>query len=106
MKRQTITALVVTAFAAMAGAKAAVADILIATAGPMTGQYASFGEQMRRGAEMAVQDINAAGGVLGQQLQLGGAPFEADLGHDASEAYLQSAWKIFAAGVLVDPSQA
>ena len=36
----------------------------------MTGQYASFGEQMKRGAEMAVQDINAAGGVLGQKLEL------------------------------------
>ena len=50
--------------------KLAVADINIATAGPMTGQYASFGEQMRRGAEMAVADINAAGGVLGQKLKL------------------------------------
>ena len=36
------------------------AQIRIATAGPMTGQYASFGEQMRRGAEMAIKDINAA----------------------------------------------
>ncbi len=46
------------------------ADIAIAVAGPMTGQYASFGEQMRRGAEMAVKDINTAGGVLGQKLKL------------------------------------
>jgi branched-chain amino acid transport system substrate-binding protein len=46
------------------------ADIAIATAGPMTGQYASFGEQMRRGAEMAVADLNARGGVLGQKLRL------------------------------------
>lgn len=46
------------------------AEIKISTVGPMTGQYASFGEQMRRGAEMAVKDINAAGGVLGQELQL------------------------------------
>ncbi len=52
------------------GMGAAVADILISTAGPMTGQYASFGEQMKRGAEMAVADINAKGGVLGQQLKL------------------------------------
>ncbi len=52
------------------GSSAAVADILIAVAGPMTGQYASFGEQMRRGAEMAVQDLNATGGVLGQKVQL------------------------------------
>ncbi len=46
------------------------AQIKIATAGPMTGQYASFGEQMQRGAELAVKDINAAGGVLGQKLVL------------------------------------
>ena len=45
-------------------------DIVVAVAGPMTGQYAAFGEQMKRGAEMAVKDINAKGGVLGKQLQL------------------------------------
>jgi len=46
------------------------ADIQIATAGPMTGQYASFGAQMKAGAEQAVADINKAGGVLGQKLVL------------------------------------
>ncbi len=46
------------------------ADIAIATAGPMTGQYAAFGAQMRAGAEQAVEDINKAGGVLGQKLSL------------------------------------
>lgn len=46
------------------------ADIEIATAGPMTGQYASFGAQMKAGAEQAVEDINAAGGVNGEQLVL------------------------------------
>jgi branched-chain amino acid transport system substrate-binding protein len=55
------------AFAAPAGAQD---TITVATAGPMTGQYASFGEQMKRGAEMAVADFNAAGGVLGKQLVL------------------------------------
>lgn len=49
---------------------AAYADIIIATAGPMTGQYASFGEQMKIGAEQAVADINAAGGVNGEMLKL------------------------------------
>ncbi|MFO1091185.1 MAG: branched-chain amino acid ABC transporter substrate-binding protein [Hyphomicrobiales bacterium] len=51
-------------------ASAAWADIKIATAGPITGQYAAFGEQMKRGAEMAVKDINAKGGVNGEQLVL------------------------------------
>jgi branched-chain amino acid transport system substrate-binding protein len=49
---------------------AAQAQIRIATAGPMTGQYAAFGQQMKEGAEQAVADINAAGGVLGQKLEL------------------------------------
>ncbi len=52
------------------GMATAQADITIATAGPMTGQYASFGQQMKAGAEQAVADINAAGGVLGQKLIL------------------------------------
>ncbi len=57
------------AFAAL-GVGAAKAEIKIATAGPITGQYASFGEQMKKGAEMAVADINAAGGLLGEKLSL------------------------------------
>ena len=36
----------------------------------MTGKNAWFGEQMERGAALAVADINAVGGVLGQQVQL------------------------------------
>ncbi len=51
-------------------ATAAKADIAVATAGPITGQYATFGEQMKKGMEQAVADINAAGGVLGQKLKL------------------------------------
>ena len=45
-------------------------DITIGVAGPMTGQYASFGTQLKNGAEAAVADINAAGGVLGKKLKL------------------------------------
>jgi branched-chain amino acid transport system substrate-binding protein len=36
----------------------------------MTGSNAWPGEQMQRGAELAVADINAAGGVLGQSVRL------------------------------------
>ena len=46
------------------------ADVKIAVAGPFTGQLASFGEQLKRGAEMAVEDINAAGGVNGEKIEL------------------------------------
>lgn len=48
----------------------AYADITIAAIGPMTGQDAVTGEQMQRGAEAAVEAINAKGGVLGQKLKL------------------------------------
>lgn len=58
------------AVVAVTGFSPAKADIVIAVAGPMTGQYASFGEQMKKGAETAVADLNAKGGVLGQRLKL------------------------------------
>jgi branched-chain amino acid transport system substrate-binding protein len=45
-------------------------DISVAVAGPMTGGEATFGRQMRNGAEQAVADLNAAGGVLGKKLKL------------------------------------
>jgi branched-chain amino acid transport system substrate-binding protein len=53
-------------------------DILVATTGPMTGNYATFGAQMKAGAEAAVADINAAGGVNGNQLKL-------EIGDDACD---------------------
>src|SRR5690606_23804800 len=46
------------------------AQVKIALHGPITGQLASFGEQMKRGAEMAVADLNAKGGVNGQKVEL------------------------------------
>lgn len=58
------------AMAAVFGPSAADAQMIIATAGPMTGQYATFGEQMRNGAELAVADLNAAGGILGEEVEL------------------------------------
>ncbi|MGE0726077.1 MAG: branched-chain amino acid ABC transporter substrate-binding protein [Alphaproteobacteria bacterium] len=45
-------------------------EIVVATVGPMTGQYAVFGDQLRRGAALAVEDINERGGVLGRRLKL------------------------------------
>jgi len=55
-------------FALMGGS--AYADIPIGLAGPLTGQYAAFGEQMKRGAEQAVVDLNGKGGILGEKLVL------------------------------------
>jgi branched-chain amino acid transport system substrate-binding protein len=59
-------------FAGMgAGAREeAPSDILVAVAGPMTGQYAAFGQAMRAGAELAVRDLNTASGIGERKLQL------------------------------------
>ena len=46
------------------------ADLLIGVAGPLTGPNAAFGAQLQNGAQMAADDINAAGGVLGMNIVL------------------------------------
>jgi branched-chain amino acid transport system substrate-binding protein len=48
----------------------AAAQIKLGVAGPMTGGSAAFGAQLKKGAEQAVEDINAAGGILGQKITL------------------------------------
>lgn len=69
MMKKTLLSTV--ALAALGGfSTAALADHAVAIAGPMTGQYASAGDQIRKGAEMAVADINARGGVLGEKIKL------------------------------------
>jgi len=51
--------------AATAAVPAAAQEMTIAVVGPMSGPYATIGEQMRHGAQMAIDDVNAAGGVAG-----------------------------------------
>jgi branched-chain amino acid transport system substrate-binding protein len=69
MKKISLTGLALGACLAFAGSAVA-QDISVGVAGPMTGQYATFGTQLRNGAEAAIADINAAGGVLGRKLKL------------------------------------
>ncbi len=68
--------IVTTAMTAMA--TPVLAQTHIGMAGPLTGEYAAFGTQMKEGAEQAVADINKAGGVLGKPLVL-------DVGDDACD---------------------
>ncbi len=77
MNRLRISALALGLSLAFAGTASA-QDIAIGVAGPMTGQYASFGKQLKDGAELAVADINAAGGVLGRKIKL-------EIGDDACD---------------------
>jgi branched-chain amino acid transport system substrate-binding protein len=46
----------------------AAAEIAIGVAGPLTGQYAALGNQLRAGAEAAAAAVNAAGGINGENL--------------------------------------
>jgi len=54
----------------LAFAQGASAQIKLGVGGPMTGGSATFGAQLKNGTEQAVQDINAAGGILGQKIQV------------------------------------
>jgi len=46
------------------------ADVVLGVVGPVTGQYASFFDQITNGAKAAVEAINAAGGINGDRLVL------------------------------------
>src|ERR1700731_1724180 len=56
--------------AALAFSGAANAQIKFGVAGPITGPNAAFGAQLVQGTSQAVEDINKAGGILGQQITL------------------------------------
>jgi branched-chain amino acid transport system substrate-binding protein len=72
------------------------AEILIGAAGPVTGKLTWTGMQMQRGVEMAVADVNAAGGVLGQAVRL----VTADDFCDAAQA-VAAAHKLVGDGVVL-----
>ena len=68
MKRLTTLSLAAGLAIALAGA--AEAQVRVGVGGPMTGSNAAFGAQLKNGAEQAVADINAVGGILGQKIIL------------------------------------
>ena len=54
----------------LAFAGTASAQLKLGVAGPITGGSAAFGAQLKNGAEQAVEDINAAGSILGQKITI------------------------------------
>jgi branched-chain amino acid transport system substrate-binding protein len=76
MKKSLLSAVALTALIAFSGN--AWADLLVGVAGPITGPNAAFGAQLQKGAEQAVADINAAGGINGEQIKL-------EVGDDVSD---------------------
>jgi len=72
----------------------AYADITIGLVAPFTGPVALGGEQIKRGAEQAVADINAQGGINGEKLVL----YPADDACDPKQG-VSAANKIVSAGI-------
>jgi branched-chain amino acid transport system substrate-binding protein len=68
MKKHWLSGVVLAAALAVSGA--ASAQVKLGVAGPITGPNAAFGAQLTNGTQQAVDDINKAGGILGQQLTL------------------------------------
>lgn len=56
--------------ASLAFASMAHADIVIGLVAPLTGPVAAYGDQVKNGAEAAVDAINKSGGILGEQVKL------------------------------------
>ena len=73
---------------------AAHADITVGLVAPFTGPTALGGEQMKRGAEQAIADINAKGGINGEKLVL----YQADDACDPKQG-VAVANKIVSAGI-------
>ena len=103
----------------------AAAPFKVGVAGPMTGQYAPYGTSHKAGAELAVEELNAAGGVNGAEVSISlgddlGDPKEAVLvaqkfiddsdvvvvdGHQFSGATIAAGAKYEAAGLpMITPS--
>lgn len=70
--------LTATLVASLAFAPLAHADITIGLIAPLTGPVAAYGDQVKNGAQTAVDEINKKGGILGQKVVL-------ELADDAGE---------------------
>jgi branched-chain amino acid transport system substrate-binding protein len=68
MSKLWLSGLVLAAGIGLAGV--AQAQVKLGLAGPITGPSAATGAQMKNGAEQAIADINAAGGILGQKITM------------------------------------
>jgi branched-chain amino acid transport system substrate-binding protein len=68
MKKLTTLGLALGAAIVFAGT--AQAQLKMGMTGPVTGPNAAFGAQLKNGTDQAVEDINAAGGIMGQKITL------------------------------------
>ena len=75
--------LVVTCFAACGGNEEPKEDentnvLKIGVSGPLTGDYAQYGNGVKNGAQLAIDEINAAGGINGMMLEFNAQDDEGD----------------------------
>ncbi|MBB3771451.1 branched-chain amino acid transport system substrate-binding protein [Angulomicrobium tetraedrale] len=68
MKKLLLAGLALGAMAALA--VPASAQVKVGVGGPITGANATFGAQLKNGAEQWATDVNAAGGLLGQKVEI------------------------------------
>ena len=74
------------AIATIAGMHHPAAEVLVGSANPLTGEMELAAEQMQNGVELAIAELNAAGGVLGQNIVLSLADDYCDAALDAFRA--------------------
>ena len=69
--KKTLTLVLAVLMCVSLGASAFADDVLkLGGIGPLTGSYANYGVSVYQGAQIAVKEINAAGGIAGRQLEL------------------------------------
>ncbi|MBB5666361.1 branched-chain amino acid ABC transporter substrate-binding protein [Rhizobium leguminosarum] len=90
----TLKTLTATLVASLAFAPLAHADITIGLIAPLTGPVAAYGDQVKNGAQTAVDEINKKGGILGEKVVL-------ELADDAGEPKqgVSAANKVVADGI-------
>ena len=74
MRKKLFSVLIALAAAVILGSAAYAATLKIGVAGPLTGDQAAFGEMLRNGATLAVEEWNARGGV-----SVGGKKMKVDI---------------------------
>jgi branched-chain amino acid transport system substrate-binding protein len=67
--KHSLASLITALGAAFGTAQLAHAEVLIGVPAPITGPLTSVGEEIERGVEMVVTNLNQAGGVLGQEIR-------------------------------------
>jgi len=67
-RRELLLGFAATGLAAQAAFAQSKEPVLIGVTGPLTGQYAQYGAQWKRGFDVALDEINAGGGINGRPL--------------------------------------